>query len=154
MPNLKFALAPTPNPDASQWNIGCIGSQRKMLALAMYISCFLCRFHLRLVPNANPISGGIWALQIRGKNIPSTKFEVITSVTLHHVHNKIYKMYGLDQNVQKFMNNYMSCRKQHTTVNGFCSPQEKITYGTAQGSILGPLIFIFVCERHFQLIGS
>ena len=61
-PNLKFALAPTPNPDASHWNIGCVGSQRKMLALAMYISCFLCRFHLRLVPNANPISGGIWAL--------------------------------------------------------------------------------------------
>ena len=34
-----------------------------MLALAMYISFFLCRFHLRLVPNSNPISGGIWALQ-------------------------------------------------------------------------------------------
>ena len=48
-------------PDASQWNIGCVGSQRKILALAMYISCFLCRFHLRLVPNANPISSGIWA---------------------------------------------------------------------------------------------
>ena len=25
-PNLKFALAPTPNPDASQWNIGSVGS--------------------------------------------------------------------------------------------------------------------------------
>ena len=59
---LKFAFSPTPTPDASQWNIGCVGSQRKMLALAMYISCFLCRFHLRLVPNANPISSGIWAL--------------------------------------------------------------------------------------------
>ena len=59
---LKFAFFPTPPPDASQWNIGCLGSQRKMLALAMYISCFLCRFHLRLVPNANPISSGIWAL--------------------------------------------------------------------------------------------
>ena len=61
-PNLKSALAPTPNPDASQWNIGCVGSQRKMLALAMYISCFLCTFHLCLVPNANPISGWIWAI--------------------------------------------------------------------------------------------
>ena len=29
-PNLKFALAPTPNPDASQWNIGCVGSQREI----------------------------------------------------------------------------------------------------------------------------
>ena len=59
---LKFAFSPTPTPDASQWNIGCVGSQFKMLGLAMYISCFLCRFHLRLVPNVNPISSGIWAL--------------------------------------------------------------------------------------------
>ena len=51
-----------PNPDASQWNIGVVGTQRKIFALAMYISCFLCRFHLRLVANANPVSGGIWAL--------------------------------------------------------------------------------------------
>ena len=35
------------------------------LALGMYISYFLCRFHLRLVPNANPISSGIWALHFK-----------------------------------------------------------------------------------------
>ena len=57
---LKFAFSPMPTPDASQWNVGWVGSQRKMLALAMYISFFLCRFHLRLVPNANPSSSGIW----------------------------------------------------------------------------------------------
>ena len=57
-------ISPTPTPDASQWNIGCVGSKCKMLALAMYISHFLCRFHLRLVPNANPISSGISALKI------------------------------------------------------------------------------------------
>ena len=57
---LKFAFSATPTPDASQWNIGCVGSQRKMLAMAMYISCFLCRFHLRLVPKANPISSGAY----------------------------------------------------------------------------------------------
>ena len=33
-----------------------------VLALAMYISCLLFRFQLRLVPNVNPISSGIWAL--------------------------------------------------------------------------------------------
>ena len=32
MPNLKFALPPKPTPDASQWNIGSVGSQ-------MQISC-------------------------------------------------------------------------------------------------------------------
>ena len=62
------------------------------------------------------------------------------------------EMYGLDQNVQKFMKNYMSCRKQHTVVNGFCSPQERITYGTAQGSILGPLIFILYVNDIFNSI--
>ena len=59
---LKFALPPTPNPSASQWNIGVVGTQRKIFALAMYISCFLCRFHLRLVANVNTVFSGIWAL--------------------------------------------------------------------------------------------
>ena len=40
--NLKFVFYPTRNPNASQWNIGCVGCQRKILALTMYISCFLC----------------------------------------------------------------------------------------------------------------
>ena len=58
---LKFALPPTPNPNASQWSIGVVGTQCKILPLAMYISCFLCRFHLRLVANANTVFGGTWA---------------------------------------------------------------------------------------------
>ena len=43
-PNLEFALAPTPTPDVSQWNIGGVGSQRKILALAMYSSFFCVDF--------------------------------------------------------------------------------------------------------------
>ena len=58
---LKFALPPTPNPNASQWNIGVVGTQPKIFALAVYISCFLCRFHLRWVANANTVFSGIWA---------------------------------------------------------------------------------------------
>ena len=57
--NSTFALAPMPTPDASQWNIGGVGSQRKILALAM--SFFVCRFHSPWVANANPISSGIWS---------------------------------------------------------------------------------------------
>ena len=57
---LKFALPPTQTPDASQWNIG-----GKIFALAMYISCCLCQFHLRRAPNANPVFSGIWALELR-----------------------------------------------------------------------------------------
>ena len=29
-PNLKFALPPTRKPNASQWNIGCVGSQTQI----------------------------------------------------------------------------------------------------------------------------
>ena len=57
--DLKVAFYPTRNPNASQWNIGC-----KIFALGMYISCFLCRFHLRRAPNANQFLGGIWALGV------------------------------------------------------------------------------------------
>ena len=42
-PNLKFALPPTPIPDASQWNIGGVGSWRWVFALGMYISYFPIR---------------------------------------------------------------------------------------------------------------
>ena len=38
--NLKFALPPTPIPDASQWNIGGVVSWRWVFALGMYISYF------------------------------------------------------------------------------------------------------------------
>ena len=55
--NLKVAFYPTQNPNASQWNIGCVGCQRNIFASSMYISCFLCRFHLRRAPNANPFFG-------------------------------------------------------------------------------------------------
>ena len=43
-PNLKFVLAPTPNPDASQWNIAGVGSQCKILALACIFHVFCVDF--------------------------------------------------------------------------------------------------------------
>ena len=52
---LKFAFPPTLTPNAS-----ALGPQRQILALAIYISCFLCQLHLRWIANANPVSGGIW----------------------------------------------------------------------------------------------
>ena len=57
-----FRITKRDTPNVSQWIIGCVGSKCKFLALAMYISFFVCRFHLRWVANANPISSGIWAL--------------------------------------------------------------------------------------------
>ena len=58
---LKFALPPTPTPDASQWNIGGVGPSGVGAGVGHVHFIFMCRFHLRLVVNANPVSSGIWA---------------------------------------------------------------------------------------------
>ena len=42
MPNLKFALPPTRNPKASQWNIGCVGSQTQISHVGHVHFMFLC----------------------------------------------------------------------------------------------------------------
>ena len=42
-PNLKFALPPTPTPDASQWNIGGVGSPTKIFRLGHVH--FICVWH-------------------------------------------------------------------------------------------------------------
>ena len=49
------------------------------------------------------------------------------------------------------MVNYMSCREQTTVVNGHVS-QAPVTYGTAQGSIVGPLVFILYVNDLFDYI--
>ena len=46
----KSCVLPDVKPNASQWNIGCVGSQPKMLALAMYISLFLVSISFTLGP--------------------------------------------------------------------------------------------------------
>ena len=72
----------------------------------------------------------------------------------HNILSEKLKMYGLDDMSQKFMLEYMASRKQTTTVNGFSSSQAQVTYGTAQGSILGPLIFILYVNDIFVSLGQ
>ena len=60
MRNLKVAFYPTPTPDSSQWNIGGVGPSAVGAGVGHVHFIFLCRFHLRLVVNANPVSSGIW----------------------------------------------------------------------------------------------
>ena len=65
---LKFALAPTPTPDASQWNIGGVGPSGVGHEHFMYISCI---FHVvcasfsalatRKLADAKAVFSGIWA---------------------------------------------------------------------------------------------
>ena len=46
----------------------------------------------------------------------------------------------------------MLCRKTTTTVNAHTSSKINVTHGTAQGSILGPLIFILYVNDIFKII--
>ena len=72
----------------------------------------------------------------------------------HNILAEKLKMYGLNNVSQKIMLEYMATRKQTTTVNGFSSSQAQVTYGTAQGSILGPLIFILYVNDIFHSLGQ
>ena len=62
------------------------------------------------------------------------------------------ELYGLDENSINFFKSYMQNRSQQTVVNGHTSTSAAITYGTAQGSILGPLIFILYVNDIFKSI--
>ena len=70
----------------------------------------------------------------------------------HQILIEKLKLYGFDSTTLKFMEMYMGSRKQTTIINGKNSPLEPVTYGTAQGSILGPLIFILYVNDIFNAI--
>ena len=63
-------------------------------------------------------------------------------------------MYGLNETSLSFMESYINNRYQCTMVNGFMSSRQKLTYGTAQGSILGPLIYILYVNDIFKEIDN
>ena len=68
---LECALALTPSPDASQWNIGGVGSSGIGHVYFMYISCI---FHVvcasfsalatRKLADAKAVFSGIWAIDL------------------------------------------------------------------------------------------
>ena len=59
------------------------------------------------------------------------------------------KLYGLDSTSHTFMSSYINNRYQCSKINGYTSTKMKLTYGTAQGSILGPLLFILYVNNLF-----
>ena len=64
------------------------------------------------------------------------------------------KLYGFDSTSISFMQSYLNSRWQYTVV-GYCkSANSKVTYGIAQGSILGPLIYILYANDVFQEIAD
>ena len=72
----------------------------------------------------------------------------------HQILADKFDLYGLASTSQNFMFEYMSCRKHNTTVNGCKSSNAPVTYGTAQGSILGPLIFILYVNDIFATLNQ
>ena len=68
----------------------------------------------------------------------------------HNILFKKLKLYGFDDISIKFMSSYLESRRQYTIVNGSKSETGKVTYGIAQGSIVGPLIYILYANDVFQ----
>ena len=62
------------------------------------------------------------------------------------------QLYGFDVLPMNFFKEYMGNRMQRTCINRFTSEKAKVTCGTAQGSILGPLIFILYINDLFTSI--
>ena len=55
--------------------------------------------------------------------------------------------YGFDRQSLKFLNSYLTNRKQRVKINNEFSDWTEIIYGVPQGSILGPILFnIFLCD--------
>ena len=61
-------------------------------------------------------------------------------------------MYGFDQRSLKLMENYITTHTQITKVNGHVSTPKRVTCGTAQGSIFGPLIYILYVNYVLNLL--
>ena len=54
----------------------------------------------------------------------------------------------------KLIHNYLSNRKQRVKVNDAYSSWKDIFYGVSQGSILGPLFNILLCDLFYSLEDS
>ena len=54
--------------------------------------------------------------------------------------------YGFSLSTPRLMQSYLSNRKQRTKISTAYSLWEEILFGVPQGSILGPLINILICD--------
>ena len=80
----------------------------------------------------------------------SCAFETID----HEILLQKLEAYGLKRTPLNFFRRYITNRSQTTTVNNFISAKDTVTYGTAQGSVLGPLIYIIYVNDILKLLSD
>ena len=67
----------------------------------------------------------------------------------HQILMRKLKQYGFDPSSLNFFSSYLESRCQYTVVDGCKLDCQKVTYGIAQGSIIGPLIYILYANDIF-----
>jgi hypothetical protein len=64
------------------------------------------------------------------------------------------KTFGINGPLLNWFKNYLSCRKQCVVLEGHKSRYSVVTSGVPQGSILGPLLFLYYINDIFKCINS
>ena len=80
----------------------------------------------------------------------SKAFETIE----HNILIDKLKCYGFENQSLKLMHHYVSTRTQVTTVKNHTSSSRGVECGTAQGSILGPLLYIIYVNDVLNVLGD